>query len=64
MFELYDEVKIKAYGIVGVIIDIAKKKDDQNLYVVEASEPGYDKKASYNILYPLYDCLEAEIEKL
>lgn len=60
---LYDHVKIKKSGITGIIVDVSGT--DAKSYIVESDkerEPG--DTSGYPGRWPLYDCVEADLELL
>lgn len=61
MFELYENVFIKAKNIPGTIVDIINDGEER-IYTVESNIKG-ERDNSYGGIWPLFDCKEDEIIK-
>lgn len=59
MIELFDKVKIKKTGVVGIVLDV-RTVNDETRYTVESDDK--ESTGGYPGKWPQYDCLEAEIE--
>ncbi|MBS7176259.1 Uncharacterised protein [uncultured Ruminococcus sp.] len=59
--KLFDKVKIIENGIFGTVVDIYQD-NGSSVFVVESDSE--KAKGGYGDKWPLFDCLENEIEKL
>lgn len=62
MFKLFDTVRIKRNNVIGTIVDIDDTSSDVK-YVVESDTKG-ERSDGFGGIWPLFDCNEADIEKV
>lgn len=62
MINLFDKVRIKSENLIGTVVDI-EKSDDKTIYCVESDTEGEIEGRAGGI-FPLFDCLEEEIEEI
>lgn len=63
MLSEFDEVKIKASGVTGVIVDIYKVCGN-TYYTVESDEKGVPGGFGEKDSYKLFECTASELEKI
>lgn len=60
MINLFDKVMIKSENLIGTVVDI-RYSDGKTIFTVESDVEGEIKGRDGGI-FPLFDCLENEIE--